>query len=126
MKPSDRDAETIARMLEDYATVLQRIEYFSLTKERFCDDHSFEGELAYDAVMNPVYRIVEDAIHLSDEVVDGLPEFPWRDIRGFRNFIAHGYAAINRGAAWNVIDRDLPELMDAFRRYAVDHGWDVG
>ena len=126
MKQSERDAETIARMLEDYDVVLQRVAYFSLTRERFCNDHSFEGELAYDAVMNPVYRIVEDAIHLSDGVVDELPEFPWRDMRGFRNFVAHGYAAINRGAAWNVVEKDLPELMAALRRHANDRGWDIG
>lgn len=37
--------------------------------------------------MSPVYRIAEDALHLSDEVQSAFPEYPWNDIRGFRNFV---------------------------------------
>ena len=60
--------------------------------------------------MNPVYRVVEDACHLSDEVTALHPEFSWREMRGFRNFVAHGYGAINRRMAWGVIENNLKEL----------------
>ena len=61
--------------------------------------------------MNPVYRVVEDACHLSDELMGLHPSFKWRDVRGFRNFVAHGYGAIDRRIAWSVIENRLPELQ---------------
>lgn len=120
MLQSDRDADIIDRILEDADVLQQRIKYFSLTEEAFCNDRSFEGELAYDAVMNPVYRIAEDAIHLSDDVISACPDIPWKNIRGFRNFIAHGYAEIDRAIAWKVVVGDIPELVSALEQLAQD------
>lgn len=115
MKPSDRDAYLVARIIETAKTVEKRIAHFSMTEQDFCEDRSFEGELAYDAVMNPVYRIAEDAVHLSDETVSQCPDIPWKNIRGFRNFVAHGYAEIDRSLAWRVVVDDIPALVEALR-----------
>ncbi|WP_139651205.1 HepT-like ribonuclease domain-containing protein [Raoultibacter phocaeensis] len=117
MKPHEKDAAIIERILEDIETLQKRVDHFGLTKERFCNDLSFEGEIAYDAVMNPLYRIVEDAVHLSDAVVSAYPECSWKEIRGFRNFIAHGYSAIDRGIAWGVIENDVPKLKRVLVAY---------
>lgn len=110
MLPADRDMDIMLRIIDDANIIRQRIEYFAMTRESFCDDHSFEGELAYDAVMNPVYRVAEDAIHLSDRVQDACPSVAWKNIRGFRNFVAHGYAEIDRAIAWKVVIEDIPSL----------------
>lgn len=112
MPPSERDEMLIERILEDYDTFTARLEFSSMDEEKFCNDHSFEGEYAYDAVMNPLYRIVEDVAHLSGNVTDGAPDFPWSKIIGFRNFIAHGYAQIDRRLVWRIITDELPQLMD--------------
>lgn len=56
MWPNERDRMLAERIIEDIDVVQRRIGYLALTKERFCNDHSFEGELAYDTFMNPVYR----------------------------------------------------------------------
>ncbi|MBM6755282.1 DUF86 domain-containing protein [Collinsella tanakaei] len=32
----------------------------------------------------------------------------WKNIRGFRNFVAHGYAEIDRAIAWKVVIEDIP------------------
>ncbi len=123
MPLSDRDADIIALIIEDADVLQKRIEYFSLTEQAFCNDRSFEGELAYDAIMNPVYRITEDAIHLSDDVISACPDIPWKNIRGFRNFIAHGYAEIDRAIAWKVVVGDIPELVSALKRMVSDAGF---
>lgn len=88
---------------------------------RACD-RSEEGELAYDAIMSPVYRIAEDALHLSEEVQSAFPEYPWNDIRGFRNFVAHGYREVDRSLAWKVIVDDIPELEKALRIFKERQG----
>ncbi len=107
MKPDERDAELIGYILEDIDTLQKRVKHFKVTEESFCIDRTFEGELAFDAVMNPLYRIAEDTIHLSE------------NIRGFRNFVAHGYHEIDRAIAWKVIVDDIPKLADSLKNYLV-------
>lgn len=101
--------------MSDCETLTKRIDHFGSTESSFVCDRSEEGELAYDAIMSPVYRIAEDALHLSDEVQSAFPEYPWNDIRGFRNFVAHGYREVDRSLAWKVIVDDIPELEKALR-----------
>lgn len=67
--------------------------------------------------MNPLYRIVEDAVHLSDEVTESMPEIPWHNIWGFCNIVAHGYWEIDRDAAWLIISDDIPVLAEALKSY---------
>ncbi|MCI8468942.1 MAG: DUF86 domain-containing protein [Eggerthellaceae bacterium] len=124
MKPLERDLDLISVIEADAQTLRSRIDRFQLDEERFVYDRSEEGELAFDAVMSPVYRIAEDALHLSAEVVDRLPELPWREIRGFRNFVAHGYREIDRRIAWEVATRDIPLLAAELSRYREAAGGD--
>ncbi len=112
MKRRKRDEELIGVILSDCETLARRIDYFDATENSFVSDRSEEGELAYDAIMSPVYRIAEDALHLSDEIQSAFPEYPWNDIGGFRNFVAHGYVAhgyreVDRSLAWKVIVDDI-------------------
>lgn len=90
-----------------------------LTKTRF--DFSFEGEAAFDLVMTPVCRIAEDALHLSDELINEYPDYPWDDIRDFRNFVVHGYRNVDRDIAWGVVNKDIPELGKLLRAYLDEH-----
>ena len=52
------------------------------------------------------------------KVMDGYPEFtqahtevPWRDMRGMRNRMAHGYFDINLELVWETVQEWLPELL---------------
>lgn len=117
MKPLERDLQLISIILEDASVMKRRIARFAMTEESFVNDHSEDGELAYDAVMSPVYRIVEDALHLSDELQQRYPEYPWNDIRGFRNFVAHGYREVDRRIAWKVIRDSIPNLAKILKEY---------
>lgn len=61
--------------------------------------------------MAPIYRIAEDTLHLSDDVMDAFPDYPpWLQIKGFRNFVAHGYREVDRAIAWQVASADVPKL----------------
>lgn len=117
MKPLERDLQLISIILEDASVMKRRIARFAMTEESFVNDHSEDGELAYDAVMSPVYRIAEDALHLSDELQQRYPEYPWNDIRGFRNFVAHGYREVDRRIAWKVIRDSIPNLAKILKEY---------
>lgn len=56
------------------------------------------------------------------KVMDRYPDFanqhaqvPWRNIRGMRNRIAHGYFDINLELVWDTVQNALPPLADALR-----------
>lgn len=117
MRQRDRDTELIAVILEDCTTLERRVQRFAATEKSFVTDHSDEGELAYDAIMSPVYRIAEDALHLSEDVREFAPEYPWDDIRGFRNFVAHGYREVDREIAWKVVNNSIPALKKVLSAY---------
>jgi len=51
--------------------------------------------------------------HLSDELRQRHPKVPWRQVFGFRNVAAHGYAGLNLHLIWEIIDADLDELLHA-------------
>lgn len=121
MLPEERDKELIQNILEDYETLLQRKEHFNITEESFLNDNSFEGSIAYDSLLIPVYTIVEDVLHLSDEFMSSFPDYPWEDVRGFRNIVAHGYRQVSKEIAWKVIDEDIPELIELLKSYLSEY-----
>jgi len=56
------------------------------------------------------------------KVMDRHPEFanthaqvPWRNMRGMRNRIAHGYFDIDLAVVWETVQSALPPLMAALR-----------
>ena len=119
MKPLERDRDLAEVILADAEVLKARMARFDMTRERFIDDHSEEGEIAYDAIMSPVFRISEDALHFSDDLMALLPDYPWANIRGFRNFVAHGYREVDRAIAWGVVVDDIPELARLLQGAAV-------
>ncbi len=117
MKPLERDLDLIEVITHDCSVLDSRLDYFQMDREHFINDHSPEGEIAYDAIMSPVYRIAEDSLHLSDTLKNALPDCPWNDIRGFRNFVAHGYREVDRSIAWKVVVGSIPQLKAALAKY---------
>ncbi len=121
MQQLERDLDLISVILDDAKVLAARLVRFDLDAEKFVNDRTEDGELAYDAVMSPVYRIAEDAVHLSDAVTSSFPDYPWKQIRGFRNFVAHGYREVDRRIAWGVASRDIPELAECLQKYWADN-----
>ena len=39
------------------------------------------------------------------------PQVPWRNMRGMRNRMAHGYFDIDLDMVWNTVQNALPELL---------------
>jgi len=53
-------------------------------------DRFEESPVLRNACAMPLSQIGELATHLSDEALAGMPEIPWRDVRGLRDFFSHG------------------------------------
>jgi uncharacterized protein with HEPN domain len=44
------------------------------------------------------------------------PEIPWKEMRGMRNRMTHGYFDINLDIVWETINSSLPDLEDKIAR----------
>lgn len=80
-----------------------------LTREDFLEDKRTQ-----QAVIMSLIIIGEAAT----KVMDGYIEFaqtheqvPWRNMRGMRNRIAHGYFDVNLDVVWDTVQTALPELL---------------
>ena len=80
-----------------------------LGKNDFLDDKRTQQAVIMSLV------IIGEAV---TKVMDGYAEFaqahalvPWRNMRGMRNRIAHGYFDINLDVVWDTVQTALPELL---------------
>jgi uncharacterized protein with HEPN domain len=65
-----------------------------------------------DAVIRNFEIIGEASRNLSSVFRDQHTAVPWRDIISYRNFLIHEYFGISLKAIWNVLQDDLPPLME--------------
>ena len=49
---------------------------------------------------------------LSRQFREQHPEVPWDDIAGMRDIVAHQYDQIDLDMVWQVIQRNIPELLN--------------
>ena len=45
-----------------------------------------------------------------------FPDVPWQDIVDLRNRLIHGYDAVDLDIVWQIIQVDLPTLIEALER----------
>ncbi len=67
------------------------------------------------AVERQLEIIGEAANHLTQETKDLVPEIDWRNIKAFRNIMAHEYFGISERILFQVATHDIPELETAIR-----------
>ena len=60
--------------------------------------------------------IGEAAAHVSPATRAGLPDIPWRAVRGMRNLIAHAYFAVDLDVVWDTATSDVQPLITALER----------
>jgi len=64
-------------------------------------------------ILNIIIIIGEAAAKLADECTEFVadhPDVPWKQMRGMRNRMAHGYFEINLDVVWDTVQQSLPEL----------------
>ena len=63
------------------------------------------------AVLYDIVVIGEAANRLSNDFRTQHSTVPWQDIIGMRNILAHQYEKVDADVVWNVVHRDIPDLM---------------
>ncbi|PRY89161.1 HepT-like ribonuclease domain-containing protein [Mongoliibacter ruber] len=81
--------------------------------------HEFMGDSDWKAFES--HRMLQDAVHFQFAVIGeaikyveeeklNKYDYPWHQVRSFRNLIVHEYFNIRIIAVWNIIKNDLDEL----------------
>jgi len=85
---------------------VNEIETFTrnVSKETFLNDN-----LLSSAVLFQFSVIGEAVIHIETSLIDKY-EYPWHQVRAFRNLISHEYFHIKLDAVWDIIVNDLTGL----------------
>jgi uncharacterized protein with HEPN domain len=101
--------------LPDY---LEHIRQAATNARSFVDGMEKKAFLAdkrtQQAVIMSLVIIGEVATKIMDrypDFADRHPAIPWRNIRGMRNRIAHGYFDINLEVVWDTVETALPDLL---------------
>ena len=80
------------------------------------DQAAFVGDRrTYDATIRNIEIVGEAANNVPRTVWEAHQEIPWRGIVDTRNRIIHGYGVIDDDAVWEIVSRDVPDLMPLLR-----------
>ena len=77
------------------------------TSEGFCSD-----EDAKEIVCFNILQIGELAKSLPLEFIVKYNKMPWKDIKGMRDWVAHGYGTIDLNKVYNTATIDIKPLKD--------------
>jgi uncharacterized protein with HEPN domain len=87
---------------------------------RYIAGVNHEGFLAdertQDAVMRNIEIIGEAAKNIPDDVAAGAPEIEWRNVRGMRDILAHGYFGASLEIVWATATTRMDEIEAAVRK----------
>jgi uncharacterized protein with HEPN domain len=104
----------------DPGVYLEDIEYYADAAVRFISTYSLEQYMADEKTRAAVERVLEicgeamNALYkVAPMVAAKIPHS--RDIIGFRNILAHGYAEIDHNKVYDIAVKHAPALLAAVR-----------
>lgn len=65
-----------------------------------------------DIVSFNILQIGELVKNLSDDFLKRYPNMPWKDIKGMRDRVAHGYGTIDLYEVWKTATNDIKPLRE--------------
>lgn len=103
---SKRDTLLLLGDMLDSAKKIKRYTA-NMNHESFLSD-----EKTIDAVVRNFEIIGEAANRIDPDFQTKNPELEWKRIRGFRNRIVHDYFGIDYEIVWEIIEKNLDELIE--------------
>jgi len=81
-----------------------------------CSQYEFvENVQLQDSVIRRLLVIAEAARRVSEATRQALPNISWQEINGMRNRLVHEYDDINLNIVWNVIQFEIPPLVEELK-----------
>lgn len=94
--------------------IIEYIEKISLYSNSFENPETLyetNDQMNYNAILSLLTQIGENSTKLSDETKNEY-SYPWKDVVGLRNRIAHDYTGINIFIVFQTIKYSLPSLKE--------------
>lgn len=89
----------------------------TINRHRPGSEAAFIGdEVLLTATIHWVQTIGEAANAVSEQTRRRHAGIPWRQVVDMRNLLAHGYRHVDPSIVWQVVVRDLPQLLIEIRR----------
>lgn len=101
--------------IKDKGRLLQIIKHCERIEEKVgtIDKETFENDLdVREIICFNIFQIGELAKWLSDEFTSEYDMIPWKQIKGMRDRIGHGYEVIDIDIVWNTANENIKELND--------------
>ena len=102
---STKDKRIIRLIVEHCLTIESVVS--DLNKEQFENNTVLKNSVCFD-----VLQIGELAKFLSDEFILIYNQVPWKNIKGMRDWVAHGYHRIEMNKVWKTAVEDIKTLKD--------------
>ncbi len=72
------------------------------------------------AVTHLLEILGEAAKGISPETAAQYPDIPWKEMAATRDRLIHGYFAVDLGIIWQIVQQDLPPLIDRLAGLVTD------
>ncbi len=96
----------LVKMLLETDEIESRIKDYEITEDAWLSSRALR-----DLLLMPLLQIGELSAHFkTGDPFEEFPGVPWKDIKGFRNVVVHGYGSIDLNVAWNSVIEGTAEL----------------
>lgn len=96
--------------------MVENAQYVQETAAQVGRDEFFNDRTIRQALIYSLQTLGQAANGLSDQVKASEEAIPWREIIGFRNVLVHEYFRVDLQTTWEIIENDIPALLDALYR----------
>jgi len=94
-----------------FKTILLSIDKILLYSSSNSDaDNFYHDSKSFDATMIHFINLGEMIERIDDDTKNYYSSIPYRDIKNFRNLVAHNYFGIDAEEIWDIIHNHLPTL----------------
>lgn len=101
--------------IKEKGIIIYIIKHCERVEEKIKDipfDTFYNNDDIKEIVCFNILQIGELAKGLSTEFLTKYNEMPWKDIKGMRDWVAHGYGTIDLDRVWKTAVEDIKPLRD--------------
>lgn len=78
-----------------------------LSEDEFYNDRKTINSVCFD-----ILQIGELAKSLSDDFISKYNQMPWKNIKGMRDWVTHGYHSLEMTRVWKTASDDIKPLLE--------------
>jgi len=79
-----------------------------MNQQTFLEDKRTQQAVIFNIMI--IGEAASQIINEHPEFIESTPEIPWREMRGIRNRMAHGYFELNMDIVWDTVTTYLDDL----------------